>query len=211
MTDAEAKRLLGQYRETGNVRFLHEVAEAYRGLVQSFASRYYTDSREDLFQAGMVGLMKGLERFDLSRATCVSTYVTFWVRAHLSAHVADFPTGAGVIESLDVRNSANQLKLDTIIDENAISEEMIEDCQETVIQLHWLQEALNGLSSRERHIILARFAERPIRLRVLAEQYGISKERVRQIENKTLAALSLVLHRRRRFIPRYSKETSNEQ
>ncbi len=65
------------------------------------------------------------------------------------------------------------------------------DSQETVLsetqelggRRRLLDSALEGLSSRERHIISERrLSEAPATLRVLSEHYGISRERVRQIE-----------------------------
>ena len=46
-----------------------------------------------------------------------------------------------------------------------------------------LVSALDGLSGRERHILSKRrLSEEPVTLQVLSEHYGISRERVRQIE-----------------------------
>ncbi len=55
--------------------------------------------------------------------------------------------------------------------------------QELISRRQLLVSALDGLSGRERHILSERrLSEEPATLQVLSEHYGISRERVRQIE-----------------------------
>jgi RNA polymerase sigma-32 factor len=55
--------------------------------------------------------------------------------------------------------------------------------QELISRRQLLVSALYGLSGRERHILSERrLSEEPATLQVLSEHYGISRERVRQIE-----------------------------
>ncbi len=62
-------------------------------------------------------------------------------------------------------------------------EMVLGEIQEMSSRRQLLDTALDGLSSRERHIISERrLREAPATLQVLSEQYGISRERVRQIE-----------------------------
>lgn len=63
-----------------------------------------------------------------------------------------------------------------------------------------LQEALAALSERERHIVAGRhLSDSPQKLEAFARFYGISRERVRQIENAGLAKLKkLILAARKR-------------
>jgi RNA polymerase sigma-32 factor len=72
------------------------------------------------------------------------------------------------------------------------------DDQETLLldsdehERRWqaVQTAMAGLSERERHIVVERkLSEPPKTLEDLANVYGISRERVRQIENKALTKL----------------------
>ena len=58
----------------------------------------------------------------------------------------------------------------------------------------WIDKALNQLSSREREIIAQRFlAERRITLAEIGESFGVSKERVRQIEGRALQKMHATL------------------
>jgi len=53
-----------------------------------------------------------------------------------------------------------------------------------------LQEAMQELSDRERHILTQRrLQENPTTLEELASQYGVSRERVRQIEVRAFEKL----------------------
>ena len=62
-------------------------------------------------------------------------------------------------------------------------EMVLGEIQEMSSRRQLLDTALDGLSSRERHVISERrLREAPATLQVLSEQYGISRERVRQIE-----------------------------
>ena len=44
---------------------------------------------DDLYQEGMLGLWKAIERFDLEMDTRLSTYATFWIRQAISRAIAD--------------------------------------------------------------------------------------------------------------------------
>jgi len=58
----------------------------------------------------------------------------------------------------------------------------------------WIDKALDRLSSREREIIAQRFlAERRITLAEIGESFGVSKERVRQIEGRALQKMHAAL------------------
>ncbi len=63
------------------------------GLVVHTINRYYPEDRhprtagkdfDDMFQAGMMGLMKGVEKFDASKGFALSTYASKWIRTYIS-------------------------------------------------------------------------------------------------------------------------------
>ena len=73
--------------------------------------------------------------------------------------------------------------LDWLVSNDDNQEKVLGEIQEMSSRRQLLDTALDGLSSRERHIISERrLREAPATLQVLSEQYGISRERVRQIE-----------------------------
>lgn len=64
-----------------------------RGLVGSMVLKYMGKTKhlefEDLFQEGMIGLDKAIERFDLDLNMHLSTYATWWIRQAITRAVAD--------------------------------------------------------------------------------------------------------------------------
>ncbi len=72
---------------------------------------------------------------------------------------------------------------DWLVDESPNQEARLADSQELGQRKHMLAQALKGLTDRERHIIVERrLVEEPKTLEDLSTKYGISRERVRQIE-----------------------------
>jgi RNA polymerase sigma-32 factor len=72
---------------------------------------------------------------------------------------------------------------DWLVDDTPSQERLLADSEELDIRRQALGEALSVLDPRERRIFEARrLAETPLRLEQLAEEFGVSRERVRQIE-----------------------------
>ncbi|HZC16543.1 MAG TPA: RNA polymerase sigma factor RpoH [Caulobacteraceae bacterium] len=73
---------------------------------------------------------------------------------------------------------------DWLADDNAVSQEtQVADDEERTIRMSLLEEAMTELTDRERHILTERrLKDNPTTLEELASQYGVSRERVRQIE-----------------------------
>ena len=72
---------------------------------------------------------------------------------------------------------------DWLVDDTPNQEARLGESQELGQRKHMLAQALKGLSDRERHIIVERrLVDEPKTLEDLSARYGISRERVRQIE-----------------------------
>ena len=72
---------------------------------------------------------------------------------------------------------------DWLVDESASQETVLADREESDARLDALKKALRVLNARERRIFEARrLAEEPITLAELAQEFGVSGERVRQID-----------------------------
>ena len=79
---------------------------------------------------------------------------------------------------------------DWLIDPSSDPETMSAERQEYSKRRAALKDALESLKAREREIVLARhLAEEPATLEALAVKYGVSRERVRQIELRALEKL----------------------
>ena len=80
---------------------------------------------------------------------------------------------------------------DWLADDEAISQETkLADDEERTIRRSLLQEAMQDLTDREKHILTERrLKDDPVTLEELAGQYGVSRERVRQIEVRAFEKL----------------------
>jgi RNA polymerase sigma-32 factor len=95
--------------------------------------------------------------------------------------------------------------LDLLADESENHENIIADREELAGRKALLSEALNVLNERERHIIVERrLRDTPRPFEELSREYGISHQRVRQIEIRALEKLRKAMNKRTIPAPRGS-------
>ena len=123
-------------------------------------------------------------------------------------HVAQIATKLGVTEdevvSMNRRLSGPDSSLnsplrsdsesewqDWLVDDQAPNQEnVLAESEEHTVRMSLLDEAMKGLSERERHILTQRrLVDSPTTLEELASEYGVSRERVRQIEVRAFEKL----------------------
>jgi RNA polymerase sigma factor (sigma-70 family) len=164
----------------------NQIVEANLRLVFSLAKRYASVGSaafDEFMGEGHITLMRAVEKFDFSRGVKFSTYATWAVVNGCNAllkkqNPANRPaycqSSDGVEDSVaDYRTTAGE-------------ERSVQELRHVVGQL------LLGLNSRERAIIEARFGfdlDQSPTLKELGEGLGISKERVRQLQQRALAKL----------------------
>jgi RNA polymerase sigma-32 factor len=86
---------------------------------------------------------------------------------------------------------------DLLRDPQADPEAVVTGMRDAEARSRWLAEALGELSPREQHIIRQRrLAEQGITLEELGREFGVSKERVRQLEHRALRKLKTAIGRR---------------
>jgi RNA polymerase sigma-32 factor len=80
---------------------------------------------------------------------------------------------------------------DWLADDNQVSQEtQVAEAEEKSLRMGLLEEAMTELTDRERHILTERrLQDNPTTLEDLAAQYGVSRERVRQIEVRAFEKL----------------------
>jgi RNA polymerase sigma-32 factor len=80
---------------------------------------------------------------------------------------------------------------DWLEDTNAVSQEtQVAESQERTVRMSLLEAAMTELTDRERHILTERrLKDNPTTLEELAGEYGVSRERVRQIEVRAFEKL----------------------
>ncbi|MCK6527273.1 sigma-70 family RNA polymerase sigma factor [Myxococcota bacterium] len=174
-----------------NLRFV--VAEARR----QFAGG---DRFADLVQAGNQGLVEALQKFDPERGVRFLTYARWWIRARITscrrqaravvrAPRTDEPGGTAPVHqvSLESVTAESETPLSRLTC-------MWPDQETQLARSRWmdsLKDAVDGalkiLPHREAQIVKARYLSDDRRtLRTLGKQLGISRERVRQLEQRAL-------------------------
>ena len=84
--------------------------------------------------------------------------------------------------------------IDILEDDTPSPEVLVARTQETELRQKYLKDAMFQLSERERHIFTERrLKEDPITLEKLGEHYGISRERVRQLENRAYTKVQTII------------------
>ncbi|WP_439532845.1 RNA polymerase sigma factor RpoH [Polymorphobacter sp.] len=84
---------------------------------------------------------------------------------------------------------------DWLADSGPLQDEMVADEQEREQRHALLGEAMHALNEREQHILTRRrLIDEPETLEALSQEYGISRERVRQIEVRAFEKLSRAMH-----------------
>jgi RNA polymerase sigma-B factor len=83
--------LLKRYHEHGDVSAREKLIEHYMPLVRSLARRYSYrgEQLEDLVQIGAIGLIKAIDRFDVSRGVELTTYATPNIIGEIKRHFRD--------------------------------------------------------------------------------------------------------------------------
>lgn len=227
--DEEARKQLIK----SNLRLVVKIAKKYEHLGLPLL---------DLIEEGNLGLIKGVERYDLERGTKLSTYAAWWIRqaimralankgkiiripVYMQEKVNAFKKGKKLLsQKLRRQPNKNELareldlsyreidylnrlsnrpsSLDAVIDEEGTSRlaDIIQDpdaaTPDRILSDSNLKQELldlvKELPSRDTKILERRFGlgkNGPRTLASIGEEFGISRERVRQIVNKAVKKL----------------------
>jgi RNA polymerase sigma factor (sigma-70 family) len=167
----------------------NEIVEANLRLVFSLAKRYATAGTpafDEFISEGHLTVMRAVEKFDFSRGVKFSTYATWSVLNGFNAMLKKQGNAQKRIVSDQSEGIADSLADHRV----SLSEER------SLLELRRsVGELLENLNGRERKIIEARFgfdADKPPTLRELGETMGVSKERVRQLQERAIHKLQSV-------------------
>jgi RNA polymerase sigma-32 factor len=98
---------------------------------------------------------------------------------------------------LDDDSSGSAERVEFLVDSGPLPDESASEVIDTERRVRWLQQALEVLNERELRILRARrLDDEQVTLEFLGDRLGISKERVRQIENRALEKLKRALTER---------------
>lgn len=142
-------------------------------LVISIAQRYDNMGAEmsDLVQGGLIGLLRGIEKFDSSKGFRISTYVYWWIRQGVSRALVDnsrtlrLPTHLherlGLIRNAKLRLQEKGItpSIDRIAESLNMSQKKVRNATEAVSKIFSLDRdafpSLNGLPGETHHSYIA--------------------------------------------------------
>ena len=170
-----------------NLRFVANVARQYQGRGLSYS---------DLIAEGNLGLLRAIDKFDGERGYKVISYAVWWIKQ-------------SILEALEKRNASNdedlpldyEKPLDTdnddysikINDDNYINDGSDANTEkEREAAINFLMDYLN---KRERNIITKYYGldgNKPKTLEEIGFEYGLTKERIRQIKNQSFKKMRSV-------------------
>jgi len=221
-----------------NLKLVRQIALGYR-------KTYSSVEIEDLFQMGVIGLIRATEKWDPSREFMFSTYATWWIRQSLTRNATDFgsliripvhmkerinkveeylenyseffgfdPENLEAADALQISEkeylqikeaifSFTSMNSITARNSELIREVVNPNIEEsdfcdptTLVERDLFVEQLNSvldtLSEREAGVISRRFGvncDRPMTLDEIGKIYGVTRERIRQIESKCMSKL----------------------
>lgn len=103
---------------------------------------------------------------------------------------------------VDDDSSGSAERMDFLVDGGPLPDEVAQETLDSNRRARWLKDALAVLSERELRIVRERrLSENLVTLESLGNRLGISKERVRQIENRALGKLRRALEQMRDDAP----------
>lgn len=156
LTPEEEVRLFEEYNKTKSLEIRNKILNANLRLSCNIAKRYLYMGVEilDLIQYGNEGLIKAIERFDVTKGFKFSTYATWWVKQAITRGIADYSRVVRVpvylnLDYSKLKNTENKLQL--ILSRKPTDQELAEELNikiEDVINLKKIFDNIVSLDSK---------------------------------------------------------------
>ena len=167
-------------------------------LVVSIAKRHFKPQANffEMVSDGNMSLIRAIEKFDYSQGNKFSTYASWAIMKNYARSIPN------EMKQLDRYRTGHDELFTQSTDqrENPFQQELNQQSQHTAIM-----SILGQLDPRERDIILHRFGlnsgSEPETLEKVGTRFGVTKERIRQIESRALAKLKKIAVEEKLEIP----------
>ena len=186
----------GQKIVSSNLRFVVKISQSY----------FHLGYRPlEIIQEGNMGLVKALTRYDPDKGVRFICYAIWWIKAYIKnfiyksyqAHTGSLMHAKGLV-SLDCSFSSDGEEEDKLIDHMHDESPDQEDSYVCKERRSFLLNLISShppiLSHREIYILKKRFfCDPPATLKDIATSIGVTRERVRQIEARSLQRIKTVI------------------
>lgn len=195
LSSEEEKECLEKMK-TGDEEARNKLIERNLRLVAHVAKKYLNSNvdQDDLISIGTIGLIKGINSFDVDKGSRLSTYISRCIENEILMHLrATKKLGAEVYlnEPIGKDKDDNVVTLQEVLenDERSIDETI--DLKMKIKKLY--EKVKTVLKDRERTIIELRFGlygNKPKTQNEIADMIGISRSYVSRIETKAIGKLA---------------------
>lgn len=186
--DANAERELLIKSKSGDISARNKIVESNLRFVFDIARRFRGRgvSMSDLISEGNIGLMKAIERFDMSKDVKFITYAVFWVKERMMSSIK--ANSSRIDSSLlddfkdaDSNDDCNNLIKDKV---NDVEDEETSHSREDL--LDGLMYVLNDKEKKIMEFSYGLCGNKEMSFQEIGKKYHISSERVRQIKLRSL-------------------------
>lgn len=174
---------------SSNLKFVASIAKKYQGRGLSYA---------DLIAEGNIGLIKALDKFDGERGYKVISYSVWWIKQTILEALVKRNASDDEDLPFDYEKPIETGDVDDYYQDEAGDDTYISDALEGNKHME-REEAINFLmdylNQRERNIITKYYGldgNKPKTLEEIGMEYGLTKERIRQIKNTSFKKMRSV-------------------
>ena len=182
----------------GDLEARNVLIERNLRLVAHIMKKYYaqTSDQEDLISIGTIGLIKGIETFDVTKGARLATYAARCVENEILMYFRSQKKSSQDVSLSDYIETGTDGAALSLMDVVSDELDLMERASNRQL-LHKLCGAVEQvLTEQERQVIVARYGlgtGQPLRQREVAKLTGISRSYVSRIEKKALEKLRQAL------------------